>query len=54
MTEPHDKNIIAEVAKITDVDMVLTGKNPENITILDEVRRIYLNKVHELRFRPRA
>ncbi len=28
VTAPHDKNIIAEVAKITDVDMILTGKNP--------------------------
>ena len=36
VTAPHDKNIIAEVEKITDVDMILTGKNPENITILDE------------------
>lgn len=46
VTAPHDKNIIAEVAKITDVDMILTGKNPGNITILDEkFDEIYLNKV---------
>ena len=25
VTEPHDKNIIAEVEKITDVDMIETG-----------------------------
>ena len=55
VTEPHDKNIIAEVAKITDVDMVLTGKNPENITILDEkFDEIYLNKVHELSLSPES
>ena len=53
VTAPHDKNIIAEVAKITDVDMVLTGKNPENITILGEdFDEIYLNKVHELSLSP--
>ena len=27
VTEPHDKNIIAEVEKITEVDQVLTGRN---------------------------
>ena len=31
VTEPHDKNIIDEVAKITEVSQVLTGKNKENI-----------------------
>ncbi len=55
VTAPHDKNIIAEVAKITDVDMILTGKNPGNITILDEkFDEIYLNKVHELSLSPEA
>ena len=55
VTEPHDKNIIAEVAKITDVNMILTGKNPENITILDEkFDEIYLNKVHELSLSPES
>ncbi len=53
VTAPHDKNIIAEVAKITDVDMILTGKNPGNITVLDEkFDEIYLNKVHELSLSP--
>ncbi len=53
VTAPHDKNIIDEVAKITDVDMILTGKNPENITILgEEFDEIYLNKVHELSLSP--
>ena len=36
VTPPHDKNIIEEVAKITENSQVLTGQNPENITILDE------------------
>ena len=36
VTPPHDKNIIEEVAKITQNSQVLTGLNPENITILDE------------------
>ena len=36
VTPPHDKNIIEEVAKITHNSQVLTGQNPENITILDE------------------
>lgn len=46
VTAPHDKNIIEEVAKITDVDQILTGKNPENITILgEEFDEIYLNKI---------
>ncbi|WP_300903652.1 phospho-sugar mutase [uncultured Alistipes sp.] len=53
VTAPHDKNIIDEVAKITDVDMILTGKNPENITILgEEFDEVYLNKVHELSLSP--
>ena len=53
VTAPHDKNIIEEVAKTTDVDMILTGKNPGNITILDEkFDEIYLDKVHELSLSP--
>ena len=55
VTSPHDRNIIAEVAKITDVNMIETGKNPENITILDEkFDEIYLNKVHELSLSPES
>ncbi|MBO5188054.1 MAG: phospho-sugar mutase [Alistipes sp.] len=46
VTAPHDKNIIAEVAKITDVAQIETGKNPENITILgEEFDEIYLNRI---------
>ncbi len=48
VTAPHDKNIIAEVAKITEVDQVLTGKNPENITILGkEFDKIYLDRIQQ-------
>ncbi|WP_418983680.1 phospho-sugar mutase [Alistipes sp.] len=55
VTEPHDKNIIAEVGKITDVNMIQTGRNPENITILDErFDELYLNKVHELSLSPES
>ena len=36
VTAPHDKNIIAEVERITGVGQILTGRNPENIRILDE------------------
>ena len=53
VTEPHDKNIIAEVAKITDVDQILKGKNPENITILgEEFDEIYLNRIKGLQLSP--
>ncbi len=53
VTPPHDKNIIEEVAAITDVAQILTGKNPENITILgEEFDEIYLNKVHALSLSP--
>ena len=55
VTAPHDKNIIEEVAKITDVDMVLTGKNPENITVLDEkFDEIYIERVHALSLSPES
>ena len=53
VTAPHDKNIIEEVNKITDVKMICTGKNPENITILGEdFDEIYLNKIKELSLSP--
>lgn len=55
VTAPHDKNIIAEVEKITAVEQVLMGKNPENITILGEdFDEIYLNKVHDLSLSPES
>lgn len=37
VTPPHDKNIIAEVNKITNVDMIkFEGRNKSNIELLDE------------------
>ena len=49
VTSPHDTNIIKEVEKITEVSQVLTGKNAENITILDEkFDEKYLAKIKEL------
>ena len=55
VTPPHDKNIIEEVEKITDIDMIQMGRNAENITILDEkFDEIYLNRVHELSLSPES
>ncbi len=55
VTAPHDKNIIEEVNKITDISMIKTGMNQENITILgEEFDEIYLNKVHSLSLSPDA
>ena len=55
VTEPHDKNIIDEVAKITEVSQVLTGKNKENITILgEEFDEKYLDAIHTLSLSPES
>lgn len=55
VTAPHDRNIIAEVAGITDIDQILTGKNPENITVLDEkFDEIYLDRVKGISLSPEA
>ena len=55
VTEPHDKNIIAEVAKITEVGQVLTGKNPEKITILGaDFDEKYLEAIHALSLSPES
>ena len=49
VTPPHDKNIIAEVEKITSIDQIELGKNPENITILGkEFDEIYLARIKGL------
>ncbi|MFR9603140.1 MAG: phospho-sugar mutase [Rikenellaceae bacterium] len=49
VTEPHDKNIINEVNKITDVTMIQTGQNSENITMLDtNFDDIYLKMIKGL------
>ncbi|MFI3265324.1 MAG: phospho-sugar mutase [Rikenellaceae bacterium] len=55
VTAPHDKNIISEVNKITDISMIKTGENQENITILGEdFDNIYLDKVLSLSLSPDA
>lgn len=55
VVSPHDTNIINEVAKITDIGQIELGKNPENITILDEkFDEKYLDKVHSLSLSPDA
>lgn len=55
VTEPHDKNIIEEVGKITENSQVLLGKNKENITILgQDFDELYLDKVHSLSISPDA
>ena len=52
---PHDKNIIAEVQKITSPDQVLTNGHKDNIVILDETfDAIYLDAVHSLSLSPEA
>ena len=49
LVSPHDKNVIAEVEKITDPSMVNFKRNPELVTVLDEkFDDIYLNKVYGL------
>jgi len=55
VTPPHDKNIIAEVEKITSIDQIELGKNPENITILGkEFDDIYLARIKGLSMAPEA
>ena len=55
MTAPHDKNIIAEVAKSTDISHIRLGRNPENITLLgEEFDEIYLNRIHTLSLSPES
>ena len=49
LVSPHDKNVIAEVEKITDPSMVNFKRNPELITVLGEdFDKIYLEKVYGL------
>ena len=53
VTSPHDFNIIKEVEKITEVSQVLTGGNPENITILgEEFDKKYLAAIKALSLSP--
>ena len=52
---PHDRNIIAEVAAITDIDRIKSGLHPENITVLDEAfDRVYLQRIKSLSLSPEA
>lgn len=52
---PHDRNIIEEVSKITDISQIRHGLNRDNITILDEkFDAVYLDKVAELSLSPEA
>lgn len=52
---PHDKNIIEEVGKITDIAQIKTGTNSENITILDDkFDETYLNMIKTLSLSPDA
>ncbi|MBQ0128294.1 MAG: phospho-sugar mutase [bacterium] len=49
LVSPHDKNVIAEVEKITDPSMVNFKRNPKLITVLGEdFDKIYLEKVYGL------
>src|SRR5699024_7547212 len=55
VTAPHDRNIIEEVAKITDIRMIRTGEHAENIRPLgEEFDERYLNKIHELSLSPES
>ena len=52
---PHDRNIIAEVAAITDIDRIKSGLHPENIIVLDEAfDRVYLQRIKSLSLSPEA
>ena len=51
---PHDKNIIAEVQKITDISMVKRKRNAKLIEMLDDsFDEIYLSKVMSLSLSPK-
>lgn len=53
LVNPHDKNVIEEVMKVTSVSMVKFLAKPENITIIGEdVDSVYLSEVKKLSFIP--
>ncbi len=55
VTAPHDRNIIDEVNRITEVGQVLTGRHAENIRILDErFDEKYLDAIHALSLSPES
>ena len=52
---PHDKNVIAEVQKITSVSEVKFDRKSENIEMIGEaIDKVYLDKVHSLTLSPEA
>jgi phosphoglucomutase len=52
---PHDKNVIAEVLKITSVADVKFNGRKENIEMIgEEIDKVYLNKVRQLSLSPEA
>jgi len=53
LVNPHDKNVIEEVMKVTSVASVKFQPIPENITVIGEdVDNVYLNEVRKLSFIP--
>jgi len=53
VTPPHDKNIIKEVNKVTDVSQIKFIGNKNDITLLgDQFDEKYLNKITELSLSP--
>ena len=55
VTAPHDRNIIEEVGRITDVGMIRTGLHPENIVVLGEdFDEKYLDRIHKLSLSPES
>lgn len=55
LVPPHDKNIMAEVAKIASIDEVLWQKKEEKIHLIgQEIDEIYLNKIKALSLNPQA
>ena len=55
LVSPHDKNVIGEVEKITDISLVNFNKNESIIEHLDEnFDEIYINKILELTLSPEA
>jgi phosphoglucomutase len=55
LVPPHDKNVIAEVKKISKVNDVRFEGKPENIEILgDEVDKAYIQKVKSLSLSPES
>lgn len=55
LVSPHDKNVIAEVEKITDFSMVKTDAKPKLLEMLGEkFDNIYISKVLSLSLSPKA